>query len=127
MKINKATPLFIVDAIEPLLPLYQALGLKKTVEVPHGKALGFVILAGDGSELMLQTRASLQDDAASVAAHAKDSLLYCDVDSLEKARAGVKKDKSCTILIEERTTPYGAKELWFVDASGHVVGLAENQ
>jgi predicted enzyme related to lactoylglutathione lyase len=126
MKIKKATALHIVKDIEPALALYEKLGFKKTVEVPHGKKLGFVILAGKDAELMLQSQASLADDAADVAKRAGTHLLYCDVDSLDEARAAVKASKGCEILVNERTTPYGAKELWFVDPAGHVVGLAEN-
>jgi uncharacterized glyoxalase superfamily protein PhnB len=124
--IKKITPLFVVDSIEACLPLYARLGFERTIEVPHGKGLGFVILAANGLELMLQSRDSLKDDASSVAQRAGHSLLYCDVASLDDARKAVKAAGDCEILIEERTTPYGAKEMWFVDASGHVIGLAEH-
>jgi hypothetical protein len=126
MKIKKVTPLLVVDRIEPCLPLWESLGLARTVEVPHKGALGFVILAGKGIEVMLQSRASLKEDAASVAAHATSSLLYCDVDSLAEVRDAVGASKGCEVLIDERQTPYGARELWMVDASGHVVGFAQH-
>ncbi len=126
MKLKKVTPLLIVDRIEPSLPLYEKLGYARTVEVPHAGKLGFVILSGKLGEIMLQTTASLKDDAADVAARAKGSLLYCDVDSLRAAREAVKAAGGCEILIEERETPYGARETWFVDPSGHVIGLAEH-
>lgn len=129
LALNKVTPLLVVEAIEPSLPLYESLGYARTIEVPHEGRLGFVILqhpSVKGGELMMQTRASLQDDAASVAARAKGSLLYCDVQSLDEARKTVKAAGGCEILIEERSTPYGAKETWFVDPAGHVVGLAEH-
>lgn len=126
MNIRKVTPLLVVDRIEPCLPLWAQLGFTRTIEVPHGDALGFVILAGGGMEVMLQSRASLQDDAAAVAARAGGSLLYCDVASLKEAREAVRAVGGCEILIEERSTPYGAREMWMVDPSGHVVGLAEH-
>ena len=125
MNIKKATALLVVDRIEPCLSVWEMLGLARTVEVAHEGALGFVILAGNGVEVMLQTRASLEVDAPIVAKHAGSSLLYCDVDSLAEACSAVKASKGCTILIEERNTPYGARELWMLDASGHVVGFAE--
>ena len=47
MKINKLTPVRIVEAIEPCLPFWcDALGYEKKTEVPHGDRLGFVILEG---------------------------------------------------------------------------------
>jgi hypothetical protein len=56
--IKKLAPVLIVDRIEPLLPLWGALGFHRTAEVPHGEALGFVILERDGVEVMYQTRDS---------------------------------------------------------------------
>jgi len=53
---KKLTPVLYVDAIEPCLPFWvDRLGFSKTVEVPHENAIGFVILARDGLELMYQT------------------------------------------------------------------------
>jgi hypothetical protein len=126
MNVKKVTPLLVVDRMDPSLRLWDKLGLSRTVEVPHDGALGFVILAGKGVEVMLQSRASLQHDAAGVAAHARSSLLYCDVDSLAETRRVVRAAEGCTVLIDERSTPYGARELWMVDAAGHVIGFAEH-
>jgi hypothetical protein len=38
--IKKVTPVLIVDRIEPLLPLWDALGFARAAEVPHGDVLG---------------------------------------------------------------------------------------
>jgi hypothetical protein len=127
MKIKKVTPLLVVDRIEPCLPLWESLGLASTVQVPHAGALGFVILAGKGVEVMLQSRASLKEDCSDVAAHAKSSLLYCDIGSLAEVRGAVRAAEGCKVLIDERETAYGARELWMLDASGHVVGFAEHR
>jgi hypothetical protein len=124
--IQKVTSLLVVEAIEPLLPMWEALGMSRTVEVPHEGKIGFVILAGAGTEIMLQSRASLEDDAASVAKHAKGPLLYCDVDSLAKTRKAVEKETGVKVLIKERETPYGAREMWIVDRAGTVIGFAEH-
>jgi uncharacterized glyoxalase superfamily protein PhnB len=126
MKILEITPVLIVDAIEPVLPTWvDALGFQKVAEVPHGKALGFVMLVKDGRPVMLQTRASVQDDSKSVAnvIGAKGVALYINVDSLaaaQKACAGMKN------VLEERETFYGAREFGVVDASGQVLMFAED-
>ena len=53
----KITPILIVDEIEPSLNFWVAkLGFEKTVEVPEGDKLGFVILQKEGAEVMLQSR-----------------------------------------------------------------------
>jgi hypothetical protein len=63
MKMTKITPILVVDEIEPSLRLWvDRLGMQKVVEVPEGDRLGFVILAGDGLELMLQTRESIEKE-----------------------------------------------------------------
>jgi hypothetical protein len=126
MKITKVTPLHIVDRIEPCLPLWQALGFEKTVEVPHGDRLGFVILVGNGTEVMLQTKASVADDLPPLAKLGVKELLFCEVDSLAAARKAVTAVEGTNVFVEERTTPYKMREMWLTDASGHVFGLAEH-
>jgi hypothetical protein len=125
MNVKKVTPVLVVDRIEACLPLWKALGFAPTVEVPHGEALGFVILSGGRIEVMLQSRASLQEDVASVCAEAKEGFLYCDVESLAEVRSALRSMPGARILVDERTTFYGARELWMLDASGRVFGFAE--
>ena len=123
MKVNKVTPILVVDAIEPLLPFWHGrLGFEKVVEVPHEGCLGFVLLARDGHEVMLQTRASIAADVPAVAALAPACALYCDVDSLDAAVAAV---EGATVLVPRRKTFYGADEVWVRDPGGAVVGFAE--
>ena len=60
----KITAVLLVDEIEKSLPFWvERMGFEKTVEVPEGDRLGFVILVRDGAELMLQTIASARKDA----------------------------------------------------------------
>ena len=121
MKINKLTPIYVVDRIEPALPFWQSLGFEKIVEVPHQGHIGFALLVSEGREVMLQTHASVKDDLG-VEGLAPKCALYMDVPSLAEARATFKGAK---VLIEERDTPYGARETWVLDPSGTLVGFAE--
>ncbi len=60
----KITPVLIVEEIEKSLAFWvDRIGFVKTVEVPEGDRLGFVILVRDGAELMLQTAESVRKDA----------------------------------------------------------------
>ena len=43
--VSKATAVLFVEHIEQSLPFFEAAGFKRTVEVPEGGALGFVIRA----------------------------------------------------------------------------------
>ena len=70
MKLQKLTTLLVVDAIEPCLPSWSALGYEVTVRVPDEGPLAFAILHAKSGELMLQTKASLKDDLPNVAERA---------------------------------------------------------
>ena len=120
MKSTKITPLLVVEAIEPALALYTSLGFTATVEVPHGLVLGFVILAGPGGEIMLQTRASFADDLPALAALGTTHALYVEVDGLDDAAAGAQ------VIVPKRTTFYGAHEIWVRDPTGAILAFAHH-
>lgn len=124
MKTRRITQLLVVDAIEPLLPVWKtALGFEILAEVPDDGRLGFVLLARDDQHLMLQTKASLAKDVPAIAKHDPESLTYIDVDSLDQAAKAMKGAK---VIVERRTTFYGAHEIFYRLASGHVVGFAQH-
>lgn len=123
---RNVTPIFFVDRIEPALAFWQKLGWKAKVEVPHGDRLGFVILAHDEHEVMLQTQASLAEDLPAVSALATTRALYVDVPSIAAEVAAVKDCAGARVLVRERDTPYGAREAWVLDPAGIVVGFAEH-
>ena len=61
---KKLTPVFVVERIAPCLDFWVGrLGFAKTVEVPHGDSLGFVILARGNVEIMYQSWDSIREDA----------------------------------------------------------------
>jgi uncharacterized glyoxalase superfamily protein PhnB len=121
---RKLTPVLIVDAIEPCLPFWvERLGFKKTVEVPEGDALGFVILTRDGVEVMYQSRASVAKDVPALAEARGDSTaLFIEVenvDAVERAVHGVE------IVVPRRRTFYGMDEIGVREPSGHAVIFAQ--
>ncbi len=109
---RKLTPVLFVEKIEPCLGVWiDRLGFAKTVEVPAGEALGFVILVNGGVELMLQSRASVAGDVPALATgpFACDGLgLYLEVDDLAPIKEAV---RGCEIVVPERTTFYGSREI----------------
>lgn len=124
MKLQRITHLLVVDAIEPLLPLWRDdLGFAVLAEVDEGPVLGFVLLARDDHHLMFQTRDSLAKDLPAVAALAPTSLLYTDVEDLDAALPSM---HGATLLVGPRTTFYGAREAFYATPSGHIVALAEH-
>jgi hypothetical protein len=122
----KITSVLVVPAIEPLLPLWEALGFARTAEVPHGDRLGFVILARDNAELMLQTIDSVREDEPRVLEGSKPigtASLFIEVDDLDAVVA--KLPSGTDVFVERRTTPYGATETFIRDAAGNVVIFAQ--
>lgn len=123
MQMKKLTPAMFVERIEPCLPFWvDRLGFQKTVEVPEGDALGFVILARDNVEVMLQSRASVAKDVPALAADPSRSFLYVEVDELAPI---LERLQGAEIVVPVRKTFYGATEIAVRDPAGNVVAFAE--
>ncbi len=120
----KITPVLIVDEVEKSLPFWvHRMGFEKTVEVPEGDKLGFVILTRNGAELMLQTTASVQKDTPQFApaSQANQAALFIEVDDFEDT---LKRLDSYPITMPERVAFYGMREIGVLEPSGHVVVFA---
>lgn len=119
---KKLTPVLIVDAIEPVLPLWTALGFTATAEVPQGDRLGFVILAKDQVELMYQTRDSVaHDEPRILESTIGASGVFIEVDKIDD----VVFPSGTEVIVERRTTPYGATEAIVRDAAGNAIVFAQ--
>ena len=124
MNVKKLTPVLYVDTIERSLEFWvDRLGFKKTIEVPAGDRLGFVALERDDVELMLQTHASAAEDVPVVAEAVarSSSALYIEVDDLDMVR-GIADGSE--VVVPERTTFYGTREIGLRSPGGHVVIFA---
>jgi len=120
----KITPILVVEEIEPSLGFWvDQLGFTKTVEVPEGDKLGFVILQKEGTEVMLQSRPSIVKDAgpAADAVLAAGSALFIEVDDFADA---LRRVQGAEVLVPERVTFYGMREIWVRDAGRHIIGFA---
>src|SRR5436190_17261961 len=99
----KITAVLIVEEIEKSLGFWvDRIAFAKTVEVPEGDRLGFVILVRDGAELMMQTLASVRKDEPRLAPeriNTKGSALFVEVDNFADAR---KRLEGYPILMPER-------------------------
>jgi len=124
-RVRKSTPVLFVDRIEPSLGFWEErLGFARTVEVPDGENLGFVILAKDSVELMYQTTATLAKDSAAHAVqfHNDKSFLFVEVDSIS---ALAKSLEGCEIVMPERETFYGSTEIGYREPGGHFITFAQ--
>lgn len=130
--LTKATPVLIVDRIEPVLPFWRKVGLTPTTEVPDGTGrLAFVILAAEGIEIMYQTTASVQDDlvkSASVKeafrASPQQTTLFIEVTQLSEVESRLQGE---LLVMPTRKTFYGSTEIGYADGCGNIVVFAEHQ
>ena len=123
--VKKLTPVLMVDAIEPCLPLWvDRLGWEKTVEVPEGDKLGFVILAKDGAEVMYQTWVSVEKDVGHAPKRAVGTSvgLFIEVTDLD---AIVEQLDGVPLVLPRRKTFYGMEEVGVAEAGGHTVVFAQ--
>jgi uncharacterized glyoxalase superfamily protein PhnB len=120
----KLTPVLLVDEIEKSLPFWvDRLGFEKTVEVPEDDRLGFVILVNGGAEVMLQTWASAEKDAPGVVprSSAMGAALFVEVEDFADVQRRL---QGWEIVLPERTTFYGMREVGVRDPGGHFVVFA---
>jgi len=124
MRVKKLTPVMVVDAIEPCLDFWKRLGFSVTTEVPHEHALGFVILAKDGVELMYQTRASVAADVPDLAGlrYAEHTPLFIEVADIQSVRKGL---AGAQHIVRDRKTFYGSTETIVRGPAGQVVTFAQ--
>lgn len=125
MPVKKLAPVLFVEKIEPVLPFWtEHLGFIKTVEVPHGDGLGFVILQQGNVEVMYQTYASADQDVPAVAADIRKgpTFLYIEVDNLDSLKPAL---LSADVFLPERNTFYGAREIGVRDPAGHFLTFSQ--
>ena len=126
MNVKRITPVLLVKEIEPLIPFWvDRLGFAKTIEVPDGNKLGFVIFQKVSVEVMYQTYSSVEKDApTSMSAEARKgpTYLYMEVDDLDAVLAAM---EDARLVMPVRTAFYGMKEFAVQDPGGHFITFAQ--
>jgi uncharacterized glyoxalase superfamily protein PhnB len=125
MTVKKITPVLLVDDVEPCVKFWkERLGFEVAIEVPEGNKIGFVSLQKAGVELMYQSYTSVEKDSSFLTkGYAKGpTFLYIEVDSLDEVIAATKGN---TVVLPERKTFYGAREIGLTDPAGHVLTFAQ--
>lgn len=121
---KKLAPVLFVEEVEPCLDFWMTrLGFAKTIEVPHGTKLGFVTLAKDGVEVMYQTYASAEQDApGKIKRNPPATYLYVEVTGLDAIIAQL---AGAPVVMPERKTFYGAREIGYREPGGNFITFAE--
>ena len=121
----KITAVLIVEEIEKSLKFWvDRMGFEKTVDVPEGDRLGFVILVRDGAELMMQTISSVQRDEPRFAPERPETKgcgLFVEVSDFEDVKRRL---QGYPIVMQERVTFYGMREIGVAEPNGHTVIFA---
>lgn len=120
-EVSSVTPILMVDAIEPCLPFWQAIGFAPVMTVPEAEPFDFAILMRGTIEVMLQTRRSAAGDTPAVAQAVQASVLYLHVAELAPVMAAL---RDAPVAVERRTTFYGTDEIFLRDPSGNIIGFA---
>lgn len=122
--VTKSTPVLIVQSVAPCAEFWEKLGFTRLAEVPHGDSIGFVILSDGNVEIMYQSMASVTEDDPSMAAvlTTGGSSLFVEVSNLADA---VKAAAGARVVLKERTTFYGTREVGVLDPGGNVVIFAQ--
>jgi uncharacterized glyoxalase superfamily protein PhnB len=122
---KKLTPVLVVDEIEGCLPFWtDRLGFEKTLELPEGSRLGFVILRKDGVEVMYQSRESVEKDIPALVpkqgGHPIGLFIeVSDVAAVEQALSGFE------VILPRRKTFYGMDEIGVREPGGNSVIFAQ--
>lgn len=119
----KITPVLFVDAIEPTLEFWvDRLGFTKTVEVPEGDRLGFVMLVKGSAELMLQTRSSVKTDNPSALEYTRATAgIYIEVSDFNDL---LKRVKGFEVAMPQRDAFYGMREISIKEPGGNIITFA---
>ena len=120
--LKRITPVLIVEAIEPCIAFWEAIGFDRMAEVPHGDKLGFIILEKSGLEIMYQTRASLADDLPALAkAPLGGTFLFLEVMDLDSVIEAI---GDAPVVFPRRKTFYGMEEIGVREPGGNAVTFA---
>ncbi len=119
----KITPVLLAEKIEPLIPFWvERLGFEKTVEVPEADGLAFVIFQHGDAEIMFQTAASAAKDLPEFAhLGAPRGGTFIEVDDFEDL---LRRVRGAEILLPERTTFYGMREIVVREPGGNPICFA---
>lgn len=130
---KRIAQLFVYDDLsEPLAFWKDRFELPVAVELPDdpskdpaGQPVGFVMFQSDTFTLMLQSRASIENDAPETlgASIAKEgTALYIEVEDLAAYRA---KAEGCEFVMKERDSFYGMREFGVRAPGGVLVTFAQ--
>lgn len=125
MRIERLTPVLIVDEVEPCIEFWKARGFEATTTVPEGGRIGFAMLTRAGIELRYQSVASVARDVPAVLERCEGTwrtAVCSEVDDIESAASNL---SGVDTVVPRRQTFYGTQEIIVRDPAGNVVSFAQ--
>lgn len=125
VQVKKITTILFAEEIEPGVKFWtERLGFNKTIEVPDGDKLAFVLLEKGGLELMYQTYATADRDDPAVGQLVRKgpTFLYVEVEDIKQALAAM---QGVDVVVAMHDTFYGAREFSVKDPAGHLITFAQ--
>jgi hypothetical protein len=120
---SEVTPVFIVDTVEPTRAFFvERLGFIALTDVVQGGALGFSMLRRDAVTIMVQSDASLREDAGeSYVSGPYKAWVYVRVEDVEGLVPAI---ADADVVLPLRRTPYGMHEIGLREPGGNIVVFA---
>jgi putative intracellular protease/amidase len=124
MKVIRAAPVLFVDHVEPTRDFFKRAGFEVAVEIPAGKAVGFVILQKDTAQVMVETKGNENESLAlrELSKQSQRAVVFVEVDDLDAIVAALGRAE---ILVERHRTFYSSDELTYQEPGGHLVTFAK--
>jgi catechol 2,3-dioxygenase-like lactoylglutathione lyase family enzyme len=120
--VKSLAPILLVEGIAPNLGFWvDRLGFAVTTTVPEQAPFDFAIVARDGVEVMLQTRASAGADLGADVPAGGGAAVYVSVAALDPVIDAL---GDAEVVVARRTTFYGADEIFVRDPDGNLIGFA---
>ena len=120
----KITPVLVVEEIEPCLPFWvDRMGFQNVGQAAEGDRIGFVMLVRDGTEIMIQSVASVRKDEPAFAPSgaSRVATLFIEVDDFADT---VTRLEGYPVAMPERTTFYGMREVGVFEPGGNIAIFA---
>jgi uncharacterized glyoxalase superfamily protein PhnB len=114
-----------VEAIEPVIPFWTALGWEADNPVEANGRLTYIAFRKDGQEISYQTLAYIETriPGATSMLSGSTALLYFTVDDLDLIIGAL--DRGTEVVISRHRTQWGSEEIYVKEPGGHLIGFAQ--
>jgi len=121
--VERINPVLTVEAIEPSVPFWEALGFELTNPSYTDGRLIFTEFVKNGLTIHYQTLQQVANNtpATAEALRGSSAMVYVTVDQLDGI---VERLGDAEVVIPRRRTAWGADEIYVKEPGGHIIGFA---